>query len=525
MIQVSAKALLFSTGFLVISIFYYWLHWSSAIPVLGGDHAAYLLMADHFSPFGVHAREVTRAALDYIYSPPFYPLVLGFVGATSANIELAHAVTITFLMAALAWFFMWAKAETRSALQSFLLMSIFALMPTTFFQSFGILSEPLYLWLTLLAVWLLSRTEIPLSRLYFAACVIGLAAITRTAGVALIAAFFVYLLLHKQKSWMRLVLCSLAPIALWNIIKQLSDYKGNYLWILAAIAEGKPLRYFLLDKPMNEIHGLWVGWITSFDHTPVMTSLIVGSFIGAVCLAGAIHRAYLKKFDGIYVIFYLGMLVAWPSTPDARRFLFVVLPILLVQGMLLASYALRRFSSSRPEAFGYIYLFVIVLTIFPPVGLIFNRLAMAAEDSNWKYARSIYWYSGENVSHVLDRNRLQVVAKEKFITSWRKIAEVVDRHECVYSVDPLWLMLYADRPSALPPMASARDQFFREATKCRYVYVASYIHPPYPLFYPRQYLEEGRIVFADRIEHEGREPILGILIEMPGQDPGLKQDV
>ena len=527
MVHVSSRNLLLTFGFTVVAVFYYWLQWSSSIPVLGGDHAAYLMMADRLSPFGVHGHEVTQYALDYIYFPPLYPLILGIVGATSAHVVLAHAVTVTFLIAALIWCFLWTHDETRDAFQSFLLTLAFALMPTTFFQSFGILSEPLFLWLTLLAVWLLNRSEFPSSRLYMAASIIGLAAIARTAGVALIAAFAFYLFLHKEKLWLRLVSISVAPILIWNALKWVLDYPSGYVWILTTVAEGKPLRFFLWEKPVNEIHGLWVGWITGFDHTPVMTTIIVATLVGVACLAGAAQRAHSRKFDGIYVFFYFAMLLVWPSTPGAQRFMFVVVPILLIQGLLFVSYLLRRFLSSRLESLGYVYLLVIALVIFPPTGLIFNRLAMAAADSNWKYARSIYWYSGENVKGVLDRNRLQIEAKDRFIVSWQKITQVVGENECIYSVDPTWLMLYANRPASLTPNARTREEFFQKATRCRYVYVASYIHPPYLEFYPREYLNGGRIVFADRIEFGGRESVLGVLIEMPGRNrpgSGIEQD-
>jgi hypothetical protein len=518
MAHVYVRNLLFAFGFIAICAFYYWLHWTSTVPILGGDHAAYLLAADYFSPFGDRSREIMNAAKAYSYFPPLYPLVLGVAGATSAHVELAHAITITFLAAAFIWFFAWARYETRSALQSYLLVLIFVFLPTTFFQSFGILSETLYLWLTLVAIGFLSRADIPISRFYTVAVVIGLAAITRTAGIALIAAFAVYLLLHNVKPWLHLVSCSLVPIFCWHILKWLLGYQDGYLWIMTAFAKDKPLLDFLIGKLATESHGLWLGWITSFDHTPAMTSLIVGSTVGAICLAGTIRRAYLRKFDGIYLIFYLGMLMAWPSAPEARRFLFVVMPIFLVHGFHFVFYLVRRFLPVKPEAFGYIYLLIIALTVFPATGLIFQRLAMAVDESNWRYVRSLYWYSGENVYHVLDRNRLKIAAYDKYVSSWRKIADVVDERECVYSVHPTWLMLYADRPSYATPRAPTRDQFLQEATRCRYVYVASYLRSPYSVFYPNEYLGEGRVIFADRMEYMGGVPILGMLIEMPNQD-------
>jgi len=170
---------------------------------------------------------------------------------------------------------------------------------------------------------------------------------------------------------------------------------------------------------------------------------------------------------------------------------------------------------------------VIALVIFPPTGLIYNRLAMAVADSNWKHARSIYWYSGENVKGILDHNRFQIEAKDRFVDSWQKIPLMVGEHECVYSVDPTWLMLYANRPASLTPKARTREDFLQQARRCHYVYIASYIHPPYLEFYPREYLNGARIVFSDYIKYGEKESLLGMLIEIPERNrtgAGIERD-
>ena len=38
-------------GFAVIAVFYYFFTWSPELPILGGDHPVYLLMAGHLSLF------------------------------------------------------------------------------------------------------------------------------------------------------------------------------------------------------------------------------------------------------------------------------------------------------------------------------------------------------------------------------------------------------------------------------------------------------------------------------------------
>jgi len=63
--QTAARIFLLAAGFLAAAIFYYWMNWSAEVPILGGDHAVYFLMADQ----------------------------LGITGGTSAHIEIAHAMS------------------------------------------------------------------------------------------------------------------------------------------------------------------------------------------------------------------------------------------------------------------------------------------------------------------------------------------------------------------------------------------------------------------------------------------------
>jgi len=79
-------------GFLAAAIFNYWMNWPVEVPILGGDHAVYLLTADHVSLFSDRGYDVTRTVLSYSYFPPLYPLILGITGGTSAHVEIAHAM-------------------------------------------------------------------------------------------------------------------------------------------------------------------------------------------------------------------------------------------------------------------------------------------------------------------------------------------------------------------------------------------------------------------------------------------------
>jgi len=496
------------------AIFYYSLNWSHDVPVLGGDHADYLLTADLFSPFSSRSHDVTRAVMSYAFFPPLYPLILGVLGGISTHIAIAHAITITFLVAALVWYFVWIREETRSVTLAFFLTMVFAFLPTTFFQSFGILSEYLYLLLSLAAIRLLAKPNPTLVHLYVTAVLIGLAVITRTIGITLVMAFVIYLRVHRTEHWARLIFISVAPLLLWNIVKWSIGYTGGYLWIITSVLKKTPLYDLLIEKMFIQSHGLWTGWITSFDHIPSLMTLVVGSVLGLVCLAGTLHRVYLKKFDGIYIVFYFGILLLWPfsQTADSRRLLYTAVPILLMHGLKFTCHFMRRFPTFNNAVYGNAYLLIIALVVLPAAGFIFHRLEMSSIQENKEYAKSYYWYSDLDP----ETARMKIKTYKKLILSWERISRVVPEGECVYNVDPTWLMLYANRPSYTTPYATSKDQFVNEAKICRYFYVASYVRSPYPLFYPKDYIiQKGHVVFADRMEEMPGKPVLAMLIEMP----------
>jgi hypothetical protein len=48
--QTAIRNFFLAAGFLAVAIIYYWKNWSAELPILGEDHAIYLLTADHMSP-------------------------------------------------------------------------------------------------------------------------------------------------------------------------------------------------------------------------------------------------------------------------------------------------------------------------------------------------------------------------------------------------------------------------------------------------------------------------------------------
>lgn len=494
-----------------IVFLYYILAWSDGFPVVGGDHAAYLLMADHFSPFSDRRHEMTDVVVRYIAFPPLYPMLLGLVGATSAHIVWAHLVTASFLIGAQVFYFVWLAHETRRPMLALALSIIFALIPASLSQMLGIMSEGLYLMLTLSALWLASSAT-SLRRWYVAAGLIGFAVVTRTAGIAMVVALAIYLLWHRIEHRWRLIASSIAPLLLWVVIKWLADYRGGYLQSVAQIIERKPLMDLVLNQLRIESYAVWVGWLSSFDPLPSNMIIVVGSALGLLCCAGTVQRIWQKRLDGIYVGCYLVVLLLWPFSIEAQRLLYVIAPLLLYHGIGFVAYLAQWAPSRLRHLFTTAYVIVVGLLAFAATGTFLHRAVLAQEPQNKPFKAYIEWYQAADLSAA--REKLHVY--QRLIESWRKIPLYVSETECVYHVDAATLMLYTNRVSHFPPLAVNRESYLRTTRGCRFYYLGAYSRIPYRTpFYPGDYImDRARVIFVEDLEEVEGKPILGMLVEV-----------
>ena len=88
---------------------------------------------------------------------------------------------------------------------------------------------------------------------------------------------------------------------------------------------------------------LWRSWITSFDTfwtyrgaIPVCSALLL------LAAAGLVQRLRRRRLDAFYVIFYLLIVLFWPFPAHVPRFIYVVLPILLLYAVLASQTLVER---------------------------------------------------------------------------------------------------------------------------------------------------------------------------------------
>ena len=180
--------------FLVLAVGLYYLDWNAKSAGFLSDDAVYLLMSDGFSPFRPSHVELTHYVLRQALFPPLYPLLLTMLGAGSDTLLWAHVITTTMLLLALVVYGVWIFFETRDRFAATALPSIFALLPGTLLLSLELLSEFPYLLLSLVALWLAACANDARRGYLLVAFFVGLAAVTRSAGLSLILAMAIWLI-------------------------------------------------------------------------------------------------------------------------------------------------------------------------------------------------------------------------------------------------------------------------------------------------------------------------------------------
>lgn len=454
--------------------------WSHELGELGGDNAVYLLTAQYFSPWIPHSDVAADFARNSQY-PPLYPLMLGiFSGGTS--ILAAHIVTTSLLLAAILVLYAWQRSLDISPLYASMATLVFSLLPGTYLQALSIHSENLYLLFTLASLALVSLFEKNKNErlLLGAASCVAAAVLTRSAGIALLVAFMIYLLWHRPRNIWPVILLALVPVLVWHLSG--AQAGSGYMALLAEKYGSDPFTV-LSHQIQTEATSAWKGWLGNLT-TGRANSFWV-AILGIHCLVGMLYRLYCRKLDGIYVAIYLALVAVWPFPDEAKRFIYVVLPVLLVHGMLLAAAFPRTILGQHVVNPAIVlYIAIIVLLTAPSLILTAGRYVQPLPEWVARYRQSQDWYVGYPHDAITVISSMGLV-----VETLRETAKLVPENECIYSIKPSIVGLYAKRPGRLPPPESVTDNMFREMVKnggCRYFILLggsspSFSAPLYPL--------------------------------------------
>jgi hypothetical protein len=260
-----------------------------------------------------------------------------------------------------------------------------------------------------------------------------------------------------------------------------------------------------------ELNALWSGWVGNFSISPV--ALPVMGVIGAICLVGMLYRLWRRKLDGFYAAAYMLLILIWPFPAEAQRFIYVIIPVLITQGLLFAGMLFRGKLGIRYLDVKITMLLCIFVVALPALLLTANRFMSLPPAGLAGLRHSPSWYA-------LDpRDALNnIVFDQLLVDHLQQIEGMVPEGSCIYSIKPSIIGYYANRVSIIPPRQhfdqSTFDAYLRK-TNCRYFYLMGFASPSFPeAYYPLSRLHPMLITMSVIRSGAPSATPVGILAEL-----------
>jgi hypothetical protein len=312
--------------------------WQRSIATLGDDSTSYLLLAQHIAP-GTPAIVERWVGLRANF-PPLFPLVLALTGG-AYDLLVGHLVVAAFAVLALVAVHAYALLRLGSRAGALAVAALFLLTPNAWVSMKGILSEPMFLFVSVATLaWYARRLEgRPGSTADWLAfgVLLACAYLTRAAAVALLLGYIAHAAFRgrseRSRTAWRLVL-PLLPVAVlvglwlaWRPVAGEDAYRATTQQMIAAwIAEPLPTLRIAAQRFLD-------GWIASFLAQSGAGAVARALFaaLGAFALAGTLRAVRANRLDGWYVLASVAITFGWVFSEDnTRRLFYPIVPLLMI---------------------------------------------------------------------------------------------------------------------------------------------------------------------------------------------------
>jgi hypothetical protein len=450
-------------------VYFVWT-WSGQMGEFANDGPNYLMMARHFADPGARGIDAQVAAVSRF--PPLYPLLLAWCGA-AADLNRAHAVTTAAFLLALVALYAWLRRQGLSAAAGAFGVLLCALLPQSWLFGLTVQSEYLYLLWSLLALLMLSRWGENRRRevLYAAALAVAASVLTRTIGVALLVPLAVAAWRAPRRTGLFALGIALAPVLTWHALhRPAHSYQSEF-----ALIYGRAPLQLLLGQIGRELPALHKAWLENFGSVAVL-ALVMTAF-GLLCLAATLWRARRLLPDPVYLLVYGAILLVWPFPEEATRFVWVIVPLLVVQPLLvLAEFRQPGAVAPVPAVAPAITATLILVAVMP--GLL--RAVQRYESSSPLPDARTYtsWYKPDP-AEAEQEVRAEIVLAQDL----RQIESRVPAQDCVLSVRPDLVNFYGRRRAVSVPLNSVPDPQFQQqlrASGCPYLFMSTRTDANFP---------------------------------------------
>lgn len=335
-----------AAAFAVAAVLAFAFAWQSGIPTIGDDSVTYVTLARFFA--GLDA----PWAAQFTWFPPLFPLLVAAVGGAS-RLENAHALVAASGVLALPLIHRHAARCLGRRDAALLVAVLFELTATAWIGIKGILSEPTFLLFSMAALVFFDSRLFARGRArdrWMFGLLLAAAALTRVAGFFLVAAYGIREAIacarEGRRPQARDFVALVPPVALTLLWWALRPMAGRdvYGWASEGFVQGWLAHGGEVFLPA--LHSFFQGWIASFTgdaDAGAMPSFVLGG-LGFFALAGTWARLRRNRLDGWYVaITLLAVAALFFGENAARRYLYPVIPLLLVNAGIAFAALARRF--------------------------------------------------------------------------------------------------------------------------------------------------------------------------------------
>lgn len=305
-------------------------------PHTGGDNAMYVSLAHALLTTGSYVELFDPAGLLHTKYPPVFPALLAGLIALGARgwVALKSTAAVSTVVA-VAFTYLWAARRTDRWTAA-VVAGLLGISSAVIYYSHWVLSDPLFLALTMVALWAVDRAE---GRLFVVGLVAAtLAYLTRSAGLPLVVALGAWL--AWRKAWRPLALTSVVVgvPALWWWSRGLGA-AGSYateFWMvdpyqpaLGTIGVGA-----LLPRALENVTGYMLA------HGPGGIVGARGTWVSAlgVALVAAALWGWVRSVRNevgpaeLFFPLYAGLILLWPVVWSGDRFALPLYPLLFFYG-------------------------------------------------------------------------------------------------------------------------------------------------------------------------------------------------
>ncbi len=451
------------------------------------DSFIYLLQADYFSNWNAENLPVLEQAMAYRSFPPMYPFYLSIFGAGSDNIILASVATSIILLPVCLFYIDWQVKEGLAKANALINAILFLLLPSTLLFSTELWSENLYLLFVLLTLWCFSKTKNSTDNwLYLSAFTCGLALITRSVGISLVIALLIAVYRRDKTKIVFTAIIILIPWLIWSLVSNGIDYEQSYfnnafLERYKSFIDAYGGVWAGISTIIQfQLKTFWLGLQLQFNTViNIGTAVLAGLVILTTCFA-LYRRIIILSLDALYVVIYLGLIFIWNFSDQNVRFIYVIIPFVLFYIQVTTSTLFKQNNKNISIFFNLSIPFLIVITIFPCLMFMTNRLLTNPGENIQSLTNDRNWLTGMDTEKMVKH----LIFKKRLIESTIDIKEVVPQDKCIYSIHQEFVMLYSKRKVIIPPLQNVgQEDFINELTQCHYMFiVASALREHEPLY-------------------------------------------